>query len=436
MTAPTDHLVLGGGIAGLAIATQLARRGASVRVLEASGRVGGLIRTLSIDGMRLEAGPQSLQAAPEVLDLIDHAGLRDAILPADASASRRFVLRPEGLAMLPTGPGGLARLPGFRRRDTLRLLAEPFLPARTSPHPETVHGFIARRFGPRAAEALADPFIAGVFGGDPRHLDVHSAFPELPALERARGGVIGGMIAAARARAASRPPWAPATGTITLHGGLQRLVEALGDRLGDRVVLDAPVLSLSRSADRWVATTPDGSHRARAVWLATPLPTAARLLDAPDLRVPTAPIAAVTLAWAREDLATAPRGFGWLAPSDVRSDVLGCLWVDGIFPAHTPGHVVRRVMIGGSRAPTLAASPAPDLIAHARKVLTEVEGLSQPPRVAHVQAVLEGIPQYPPGWADQVAGWQGRWPDLQLVGWGTTGIGVRHLIVHATRAVG
>lgn len=433
--APLDDLVLGGGIAGLVIARRLQKLGRRVRLLEASDRVGGLIRTLSIQGCRLEAGPQSLQAAPEVLELLDDVGLRRDVLAADADAALRFVLREDGLHALPSGPSGLARLPGMRRRDALRLLAEPLLPARSGTAPESVHDFIARRFGPRAADALADPFIAGVFGGDPRHLDVSSAFPELVALEPGRGGVVGGMVRTMRERARRRPSWAPATGTISVRGGMERLPEALANRLGDVVVRETPVLSLAHAHGRWRAETPAGSVDATRVWAATPLPTTARLLDAPELTVPTAPISAVTLGFAREDVGVARRGFGWLSPSEVRPDVLGCLWVDRIFPPHTPGFVVRRVMIGGARAPERASRPVQALIAHARQVLAEVEGLEAAPAFQHVQAVLEGIPQYPPGWADRVSRWQQRWPDLRLAGWATTGIGVRHLIVHAATTI-
>lgn len=428
-----DDVVIGGGMAGLAIATRLRQRGRRVAVIEAAPRAGGLVQTHTLGGCRLERGPQALQGGPAVWALLDGLGLRDRILPAAAGAAIRYILRPEGLVPLPTSPLGLARLPGMRRRDALRLLAEPWIPARRDGAPETLHAFVARRFGPAAADALVDPFTAGVFGGDPRALDAAAAFPDLVALERGRGGVVGGLLA--RARNASRPDWAPRGTTFTLHGGLSTLIDAFTAALGVDLHLDTPALSVSRVSDRWAVSTPHGTFDAERAWVTCPLPTAARLLDAPDLRTPTAPIAAVTLLYAPEELPPVRPGFGWLAPSDVRRDVLGCLWVDGIFPGHTPGTVVRRVMLGGSRDPGAPALPPDALIRRARRVLAEVEGIEAAPVHTDVVSVLEGIPQAPPGWADQVARWQQRWPNLQLAGWATTGIGLRPLIDHAARAV-
>ena len=52
-----DVAIIGGGITGLAAAFELAVRGVSFALLEASGRVGGLIRTERIDGFTIDAGP-------------------------------------------------------------------------------------------------------------------------------------------------------------------------------------------------------------------------------------------------------------------------------------------------------------------------------------------------------------------------------------------
>lgn len=434
MTTRLDAIVIGGGFAGLLAGWFLQRQGRDAVVVEASGRPGGLVRTWSYRGARLEAGPQSLQTSPEVWALLDQLGLRERVLPAHPDAGRRFLLGNGGLSALPHGPGGLMQIPGLRRRDALRLLVEPLIPARSTPDGESVHSFVRRRFGPRAADALADPFVAGVFGGDPRHLDISSAFPELPALERATGGVIGGMIQRLRQGARQRPDWAPRTSTVSFLEGMEELPRALAVGLADRLHLHEPAHALHHDREGWTVETPDATYRARHLWMACPLPTTARLLHAPDLQVPTAPIAAVTLAFARESVPSPPRGFGWLCPSSLRSDVLGCLWVDRIFPSHTPGLVLRRVMLGGARRPDLAAWPEDSLIAHAQQILAQVEGLTASPLFTRVSAVLEGIPQYPPGWSRRVEEWQHRWPDLSLIGWGTTGIGLRHLILRAHQA--
>jgi len=75
MNAP-DVLVIGAGLAGLACARQLHRRGLSVQVLEASGRVGGRVRTEDVDGFRVDRGFQVLLTAyPEAQLALDYEAL-------------------------------------------------------------------------------------------------------------------------------------------------------------------------------------------------------------------------------------------------------------------------------------------------------------------------------------------------------------------------
>lgn len=75
MTSP-DALVVGGGLAGLACARQLHRRGLSAQVLEASDRVGGRVRTDRVEGFRLDRGFQvMLTAYPDAKLELDYEDL-------------------------------------------------------------------------------------------------------------------------------------------------------------------------------------------------------------------------------------------------------------------------------------------------------------------------------------------------------------------------
>ena len=63
-------------------------------------------------------------------------------------------------------------------RGKLRLLREPFV-GRGSDDDESVFDFVARRFGPEAAERAAGPALIGVYAGDAAALSVRAAFPRL-----------------------------------------------------------------------------------------------------------------------------------------------------------------------------------------------------------------------------------------------------------------
>ena len=67
-----DVLIVGGGIAGLATAFELKRRGISSRVLERSGRPGGVIVSERVAGFTIDAGLRSLLL--QRIWIRDHAG--------------------------------------------------------------------------------------------------------------------------------------------------------------------------------------------------------------------------------------------------------------------------------------------------------------------------------------------------------------------------
>ena len=56
-----DVIIIGGGISGLSAAYELERRGISFTLLEASPRLGGLIRTEYLDGFTVERRLSTIQ---------------------------------------------------------------------------------------------------------------------------------------------------------------------------------------------------------------------------------------------------------------------------------------------------------------------------------------------------------------------------------------
>src|ERR1700739_3748359 len=76
MSSSPDVLIVGGGLAGLCCARVLQESGVGFQILEASGGLGGRVRTDALDGFLLDRGFQVLLTAyPEAKRVLDYARL-------------------------------------------------------------------------------------------------------------------------------------------------------------------------------------------------------------------------------------------------------------------------------------------------------------------------------------------------------------------------
>ena len=181
-----DVVVVGAGLAGLACALHLSRRGVDVQLLEASDDVGGRVRTDVVDGMRLDRGFQVHNTAyPEVRRLLDQRALD--LRPFTRGAVVRFGDRLHRVGDPRDVPGwalSSARAPVGGVKDKAALLA---LTARAVlPSPDTLlsreetttaEALRARGLSDAAVDRFLRPFLAGVFLED--RLDTSSRFLDL-----------------------------------------------------------------------------------------------------------------------------------------------------------------------------------------------------------------------------------------------------------------
>jgi len=426
--------ILGGGLTGLASAFSLQQAGHHVTVYERRGRAGGTIATRHRDGFVLEQGAGSVRGASrDVYQLFVDAGLADRLLPSSEAASNRYLLHEGALAALPSGPADVLSTPGLGRRAALRMIQEPFRPPARVAGEETVHAFLSRRIGARATDALADPMMAGIFGGDPKQIEVGSAFPAWVRYEQEHGSMVRGVL-----RNRTAPPQGLPKGTFSVQGGIGVLTETLAAHLGAAVRTDASVAAIEPERSR-VTVHVDGHAVVHDQLLVTAPQSAVRgvlpgipqgWLD--DL--PSAKLAAIHLAYDGDDVPGGLPGFGWLAHSAQRSDVLGCLWVSGTFPSHAPaGKHLLRFMVGGSRAPTLADRDDDALIEHARALARDVQGVTAAPLFAEVDRAV--IPQYPVGFARRLRLLDQVHPRVRFGGWWWGQLGVAASAELAARLV-
>lgn len=302
-----NAVVVGGGIAGLAAARELASSGFSqVTVLEAGRRWGGKIASAVLDGVRLDVGAESLLARrPEAVELIGELGLGGQLVhPTDAKSQ---VLIDGSVRSLPPSamgvPQDLDQLDGFLSANGLRRARrEPELPSPALSTDVGIGAFVDRRFGPEVTDRLLEPLLGGVYAGQARNLSFDAVAPAL--FERARTG--GSLLEHARQIAATSPYGPVFAG---LQGGISTLVDALLADLSRRGVTPR-----TRAAVRQLVRLPGGGFQlvcgavpapetidADAVVLATPAGPTGRLLSpltsvgAKFADIPYASMAVITL---------------------------------------------------------------------------------------------------------------------------------------------
>jgi oxygen-dependent protoporphyrinogen oxidase len=402
-----DVVVIGGGISGLAAAFGLRQRGATVEVLEAGARAGGVIGTRRRDGALYETGPNSaLDTSPLINELLDALALRGERADASAVAATRFIVRGGRLIPLPMSPGAFLATPAFSLGAKLRLLREPFIAPAPPEAEESIAAFVRRRLGREFLDYAIDPFVSGVYAGDPERISVPAAFPRLHALEQKYGSLIKGQIQGARERRKSAEKAKNAAGSFSFRGGMQTLTDALA-RAVDRIATGARVERIERSAEgEWIVTgTRDGEpmvRRAKAVVLAVPAYEAARLLR--ELAPPAAQglaaidyaaVASVASVYRRADIGHSLAGFGFLVPKKEQRRILGTLFSSSMFDGRAAeGTVLLTSFIGGLRNPDLP-DQSDAMLAHLlQEELAALVGASAEPLWRAITRWTHAIPQY------------------------------------------
>ncbi len=412
-----DVLVVGAGLSGLTVAFRLARAGLQVEMLEAAARPGGVIGSKRRDGVLCESGPNSaLDTSPLIGELLRDAGIDAERLDASKIADRRYILRNGRLIPMPTSPLAFLGTPLFSMRTKLGLLREPFIPRAPADVEESVANFVRRRLGEEFLDYAIEPFVAGIYAGDPELLSVQAAFPRLHALEQKYGGLIRGLILGARERKKAAEKGKNTAKSFSFRNGMQTLTDALVRGIGNgRIHGGVRVSALQREPDGTFTLEAEASgerftRSAPAVVLAVPAYEATRLVAqfAPAAaaalnEIVYPPVASVVSAFRRSDVAHPLDGFGFLAPKKERPLVLGTLFSSSMFTGRAPdGIVALTTFIGGRRNPELARDEPPQIAATVGNSLRAFVGAGEP-QWHEITRWPRAIPQYTFGHLQRIA---------------------------------
>ena len=259
----SEIAVVGAGIAGLTAATALAREGADVVVLEARDRVGGRTWNTEIGGEANELGGQWVAPYQSAIHaLLDELGIE---LFASWREGEHVYVDPAGATHRYQGhdaPLGSASEKAFAEADAkLDALAKQLDPEAPWDHPDaerldaiTFEAWLQAEVADEMARDLLRSWLAGGFLAKPAH-----SFSLLQGLWMIAGA--GGTYEL------FEPDQCLAYRVV---GGSQLIAIRLAERLGDRVLLDAPAREIRWSDDRVEVDAGSAKVTARAVIVAVP----------------------------------------------------------------------------------------------------------------------------------------------------------------------
>lgn len=429
--------IVGGGISGLSAAYYLSKAGVPATLIERRPRLGGVIQTETVDGCVLEAGPDSFLAAkPWALELIRELGLAAEVIGSNdhlrvtyVRKNGRLVPLPDGLMlMIPTKVWPLVATSLLGWRTKLRMGLEWFRrPAGAPGQDQSVADFVAEHYGSEAVDYLAEPLLAGVYGGDPNQLSVASVLPRFVELEARYGSLTKGVLHERR-KAAREGRGQPLF--QTLKGGLGELVTAVAAATNPKPeLLHGAAQTVERAPEGWRVRIAGEWLESECIVLACQAYEAGELLSSADSElaallnsVPYTSSITLSLGYEKAGFSHPLNGFGFLVPKRERRRMVACTWVGTKFSHRVPDNrAVLRCFLGGGE------ESDETLVATVRDELLDIMGVTETPLFTRLARWPRSMAQYTVGHCDRLAQLEARvaaLPGLHLAGNAYTGIGI------------
>jgi oxygen-dependent protoporphyrinogen oxidase len=446
-------VVIGGGIAGLAAADEIAGRVAGVEVilLEASNAVGGKLRLGELAGQVVDVGAEALLARrPEGIGLARRVGLAQSMITPLTTSAQVFAdgaphrLPANTLMGIPSDVES-ARVSGVLTDDALaRIEAEPGLePLAPLEHDVAVGALVRERLGREVLERLVEPLLGGVYAGRADQLSLRATVPGLAArLASVGGSVVEAVrtVTANGARATSTDPV-----FVSVRGGLGTLASATAARGLFTVRTGVTVRTITRTptgfalecgpvpaperieADAVVVAAPAAKA---SVLLADVVPSAAAELA----EIEYSSMAIVSLAF--RDVVP-PQGSGLLIGDTDQAAVKAVTISSQKWPGTPPGLTLLRASVGRIGDTRLLQLEAGELVGVVRDDLVRLTGITAAPIDSLVTRWGGGLPQYAVGHAERVVRIRTAVeavPGLAVCGAAYDGVGIPACIGSARRA--
>ena len=443
-----DIIIIGAGLTGLTTGFWLSQAGKNIQILERQNRVGGQIQTYQENGFIFESGPNTgVVSYPEVAELFNALSPSCSLETACEDSKRRLIWKRDKFHTLPSGLFSAITTPLFTLKDKFRILGEPFRKKGNNPN-ESIAELTIRRIGKSFLNYAVDPFISGVYAGNPHTLITRYALPKLYNLELQFGSFIRGTIAKAKLPKTERDLLATKK-VFSAVGGLSQLAFSLEKAIGDEhITLSANDISIQPHGQKWQVkfSSPNGEQTLITKYVITTsgaytLPQLLPFIPKEKMdkisNLYYAPIVQASVG-IQDTKGLQFKAFGGLVPSLEKKDILGVLFPSACFSNRAPQKgVLFSFFIGGVKHPEFLNWSDEKLKALIKKQLhkmlkfpTEIE-----PDMIHIFRHEHAIPQYEQSSGERfktITELESTYPGLILAGNIKGGIGMADRIRQAT----
>ncbi|WP_151549704.1 MULTISPECIES: protoporphyrinogen oxidase [Corynebacterium] len=292
------YAIVGAGLAGLTAAYELNKHDSSAQidVYEAADRIGGKLFTVPFASGPTDMGAEAfLNLRPDIKEFVAELGLSDSLRYPSGLGS--LVYSGEELHPLPRGgamgiPATAAEIRELISADTAARIdaegnQEPI--AWTVGQDLSVGELVRQRYGDDVVDHVLSSLLGGVYSCQADDLGVRATIPALAAtfdamVEAGEKVTLSGAVkkmneqrATARAARSDAPATEPTPIFATFDGGYATFYEALAERSGARIFVDAFITGLQRCEDGLRLTGGEDEVYDKVI-MATPAPTTALLL--------------------------------------------------------------------------------------------------------------------------------------------------------------
>ncbi len=443
--------VIGAGITGLTAAFRLHQQGVPFTIYESGSRTGGVIQTTERDGYLAEHGPNTLlETSPIIKNLLSELDLGQEQIYSDPLAEKRFLVRDGQVLPMPSSVTGWITTPLFSLPAKLRLLGDFVQPRPPADLDETLASFVLRRLGREFLDYAINPFVAGIYAGNPERLSLREAFPKLFELEQRYRSLFLGNFLGARERRKTGEVAKSNAPKLSFRHGLSTLPHELTKLIRHSLRIDSPVIRIGKVGKTWTVTIRNGdsleTHEHSSVLLAASAFQLAgidwKTGDGDSLgwlaEIHYAPVTSLVLGFSRSAIDHPLDGFGVLVPAKENISILGAIFNSSLFPDRAPkDHITLTCYLGGMRDPELALASAEVQLKTTILSLKKLLGVSAQPTFIHRTAYTRAIPQYEVGFGkyrERMKGLEEKNPGLLLAGHFRDGISLSDSILSGHRA--